>query len=451
MAVNKTPIDSPKNNALTDALRLQLESHGKKFLCAFSGGLDSTVLLHVAARIPDIKLRVIHIHHGLHADADRWSEHCIKVCRELNVELDVIHVEVKKNDGKGIEAAARHSRYQAIAKHIQDDEVLLTAHHRQDQAETLLLRLLRGSGSHGLAAMRALSSAHGFQQVRPLLSVSKVELQSYANEEKLTWVEDPSNSKTDYDRNFLRQEIMPLLETRWPHAADSFARSAELLTEEHQCLREQSEIFLSQVQGVDQFAISVSALMQYSRAWRAQILRAWTQSLDTPPLPGNALQEIEQSLLPARADATALVHWSGMEITRWRDCLYLSEVQADMPPDWQLGWDGLGEVILPNGERWGFEGTGYSPMTGVDIQNHFGGNFVVTLRRGGEKIQLENREHHSLVKNCLQELGVPPWERRKLPLICTANGECLAMGDVLRSARFEAFCATQKIRFSRKV
>lgn len=448
MEVSDQPADSFGNTALFKELQSQLNGHGNKFLCAYSGGLDSTVLLHAAARIPGIALRAIHIHHGLHPHADSWAEHCVRECRDLGVELIVVNVDVKKGNGKGIEAAARSARYDAIAGHIRSDEILLTAHHQQDQAETILLRLLRGSGSQGLGAMRTLSSVHGFKQLRPLLSISKAQLHGYASEEKLSWIEDPSNDKTDFDRNFLRHEVLPMLEKRWPRAVSALSRSAELLAEEHQCLRAQSDIFLAQVQGIDQQSLSVPALMQHQKPWRAQILRAWTESLDTPPLPAHILQEIELTLLHAKPDAEARITWEETGITRWRDCLYLSKVQPNTPQDWQLDWNGVDELMLPNGDRWEFAGTGIET---VDIQNHFCGDFVVSLRQGGEKILLENREHHSLIKNCLQELGVPPWERRTLPLLSTSSGECLAMGDVIASARFKAFCESHQIRFSRRV
>ncbi len=451
MEVGKPPSDSFEHNALLQKLRAQLELHGKKFLCAFSGGLDSTVLLHAAARIPGIQLRAIHIHHGLHADADKWTRHCEKFCLELNVELEVTRVVVNKSEGKGTEAAARHARYRAIEKHIRDDEILLTAHHLQDQAETLLLRLLRGSGSQGLGAMRELSSTHGFRQLRPLLSVSKSDLQNYANTEKLSWVEDPSNEKTDFDRNYLRHDILPLLEKRWPQAAMNLARSAGLLAEEHQCLHEQSDIFLAEIQGIDRQAISVSGLLRHSKPWRAQILRAWISSLNASPLPANIFQEIEQSLLRAKLNANAQVRWADTEITRWRDCLYLSATKTGISEDWQCLWNGDGSFTMPNGDCWGFESR--DPPTNIAslVHSTFGGNLSVSLRKGGENIQLANREHHSSVKNCLQELGVPPWERRQLPFIATTAGECLAVGDVLISARFEAFCAIHQIRFSRRI
>jgi tRNA(Ile)-lysidine synthase len=446
-----SPADFLQSNALSGKLQSQLNSHGKKFLCAYSGGLDSSVLLHVAAKLPGMQLRAIHIHHGLHANADTWAEHCIEFCRALGVDLVVVNVEVKKDNGKGIEAAARSARYQAIAEHIEHDEILLTAHHQQDQAETFLQRLLRGSGSQGLGAMRAINSAHGFTQLRPLLSVSKAALQSYANAEKLSWVEDSSNDNTDFDRNFLRHEIMPMLERRWPQAVAALSRSADLLAEEHQCLRMQSDIFLAALQDIDEYSLSVSALMQHPKPWRAQILRAWTESLNTPPLPAHILQEIELTLLPAKPDAEAQVTWQGTGISRWHDCLYLSKVQADMPQDWQCDWNGAEAFSMPNGDQWGFEMTGNICFAAEPIQRHFGGNLLIRLRQGGEKILLENREHHSLLKNCLQELGIPPWERRRLPLLYTANGECLAMGDVLASSRFKAFCELHKMRFLRRV
>ncbi|MGH8757936.1 MAG: tRNA lysidine(34) synthetase TilS, partial [Burkholderiales bacterium] len=303
----------------------------------------------------------------------------------------------------------------------------------------------------GLGAMRALSAAHGFKQLRPLLSISKAQLHDCAVAEKLGWIEDPSNDKTDFDRNFLRHEVLPMLENRWPQAVSALSRSAELLAEEHQCLRVQSDIFLAQVQGIDEQSLSVPALMKHQKPWRAQILRAWTESLDAPPLPAHILREIELTLLQAKPDAKARVTWEETGISRWRDCLYLSKAQPDMPQDWQLHWNGTDEFMLPNGDRWGFDGAGNNRTTAMDFQDCFGGDLIVTFRRGGEKVLLENREHYSSIKNCMQELGVPPWERRKLPLISTSTGECLAMGDVLISARFKAFCESCKIRFSRRV
>lgn len=422
----------------------------KKYLCAYSGGLDSSVLLHAVSKIPGIILRAIHIHHGLHADADTWAEQCVAFCRARDIQIDVIKVDVKKNAGKGIEAAARNARYLAIAKHIQAEEVLLTAHHLQDQAETVLLRLLRGSGSQGLAAMRASSWAHGFKHTRPLLSTSKAQLQAYAKSENLHWIEDPSNNKTDFDRNYLRHEIMPLLEQRWPQAIAALSRSAELLAEEHQCLREQSTIFLAMLQGIDERALTVSGLMQYSKPWRAQILRAWTESLNTPPLPANILQEIEQALLTASSDTAAKVQWSGSQIIRWRDCLYLMETPVEMQDDWQHVWEDALPFTLPNGDQWGFDSDLNPLALSALIKNHFGGDLSVGFRQGGEKILLKNREQHSSLKNCLQELGVPPWQRSRLPMLLTVSGECLAVGDVVQSARFEAFCESNDIRFLRK-
>jgi tRNA(Ile)-lysidine synthase len=442
--------NSLESDALLKKLQTQLGSYGKKFLCAFSGGLDSSVLLHAVAKTPGITLRAIHVHHGLHDHADQWAAHCVKFCADLNIKLIIVNVNVKKNNGKGIEAAARSARYAAIAEHIEHDEMLLTAHHLQDQAETIVLRLLRGSGSQGLGAMRALSSAHGFKQLRPLLSASKAQLQKYANLEKLNWIEDPSNNKTVFDRNYLRHEIMPLLEKRWPQAAAALSKSAELLSEEYQCLRMQSDIFLAQVQGIDAHSLSVCALLQHQKPWRAQILRAWIESLNAPPLPAHILQEIELTLLTAKPDTEAQISWESTEIFRWRDGLYLSKAQADMPQDWQYHWNGAEPFTLPNGDQWSFDTTENVVFASENIQNHFGGNVLIRLRQGGEKMRFENREHHSSLKNSLQQLGVPPWERRRLPLLFTTGGECLAMGDVLVSARFKAFCQSHKVRFSRR-
>jgi len=450
VAVEDTSADSTGNNALLHALTSQLGSGDGKFLCAFSGGLDSTVLLHALSKQPHVEIRAIHVHHGLHPEADTWAAHCEEFCRHLNIELILVRVEVSKN-GEGIEAAARNERYRAMAEHIRGDEILLTAHHLEDQAETILLRLLRGSGSQGLAAMRAESTAWGFRQLRPLLSCSRDDLRAYAINEKLAWIEDPSNEKTDFDRNYLRHEILPLLQKRWPQVSRNLSRSAALMAEEHECLREQATRFLAHIAGVDPRCLSVSALMKHNKAWRAQILRTWVESLAAPPLPASILCEIEQCLLVAKPDTSAQVRWADTQINRWRDGLYLSDSPVETSGGWQIDWDGKAVFEMPDARQWGFVHAGDAMALSLAVKAAFEGELRVSLRTGGEKILLEHRGHRSSVKNRLQELGVPPFVRKTLPVLSTRNGECLAVGDVLLSARFKAFCTARAARFSRIV
>ncbi|GAE56601.1 hypothetical protein XPR_3236, partial [Xanthomonas arboricola pv. pruni MAFF 301420] len=200
-------------------------------LVAYSGGVDSSVLLHLLATTPRYRvtgLRAVHVHHGLHADADAWAAHCQRQCDALQVPLQVAQVQVARDSGLGLEAAARHARHVAFAAALAPGEWLALAHHRDDQAETFLLRALRASGPDGLAAMRAQRPFAAGMLWRPLLAHARAEVLAYAQAHRLQWIEDPSNADARHDRNFLRTQLMPVLQQRWPQAAEALARSAQL-------------------------------------------------------------------------------------------------------------------------------------------------------------------------------------------------------------------------------
>lgn len=222
-------------------LLIFLQSH-RRLLVAFSGGLDSTVLLHQLTQLrdsvaPELQIRAMHIHHGLSAQADNWVVHCQSLCHRWNIPLEVAYVQLPAG-GQGIEGEARQARYQALTQSLFTDEVLLTAQHQDDQCETVLLALKRGSGPAGLSAMpERLNFAHS-QLLRPLLNTSRVELECWASEHQLTWIEDESNQDDKYDRNFLRLRVLPVIQQRWPHFASTVTRSAQLCGEQEQLLDE---------------------------------------------------------------------------------------------------------------------------------------------------------------------------------------------------------------------
>ena len=208
-----------------------LPQPGHPLLIGFSGGLDSTVLLQLLASDPSMHragLRALHVHHGLQAAADAWAEHCARQAAALGVALEVLRVDVPRDGGHGLEAAAREARYAALAAALAPGETLATAHHLDDQAETFLLRALRASGPEGLGAMRPWRRFAGGWHWRPLLALPRATLQAWAQAHALEWIEDPSNALPDPDRNFLRLQVLPMLQRRWPHAAAALARSAEL-------------------------------------------------------------------------------------------------------------------------------------------------------------------------------------------------------------------------------
>lgn len=409
-------------------------------LVAFSGGLDSTALLHRLANDPATRrngLRAAHVHHGLNAQADAWAAHCRRFCKTLGVPLHVVRVDVPRDSGEGLEAAARQARYAAIRDVLQPGEVLVTAHHRDDQAETFLLRALRASGPDGLAAMRAWRPfAHGWHW-RPLLRTPRSALLAYAQRHGLDWIEDPSNADTDFDRNFLRQRVLPLLRERWPQADAAFARSAELNAEASDLLSGEDARALAATATLDARTLSVPALLALPAPRRARALRHWIRQLGLPPLPAEGLARIGTELLPARADAEARFDWHGASIRRWRDLLHASPLQPPLPSAWRQHWDGRLPLVLPSGGTLSLEGANALPSP---MQAH--------ARAGGERIVLPGRAHSTTLKNVLLDLGVPPWTRDGLPLLSTPAGELLAAGDLAYSAGFDAWLREHNARLT---
>jgi tRNA(Ile)-lysidine synthase len=416
--------DGTVESLLNDALAAP-PAGVRRLLVGFSGGLDSSALLHLLATTPQFAVRAVHVHHGLHPDAEQWTQHCQQTCTGLGVALRIIRVQVANDSGEGIEAAARRARYAAFAAELQDGECLVTAHHQDDQAETVLLRLLRGSGAGGLASMRSARPFANGQHWRPLLATPRQALLDYAHRHALAWIDDPSNASDVHDRNFLRHRVMPVLRERWPQAGAALARSAALLSEQQLLLEEETARRLAQIQGVDASTLSVSALQRFSAPWRALIVRQWLAALDFPALPATGVETIEQELLPARPDAGAEFRWHGVVIHRWRDLLQAETATPDLPSGWSADWDGAAPLQLPTGVRLGLV---TAPATERPALR-------VATRQGGERMTLPGRKHSHALKNVLQQSGIPPWLRRRQPLIFAADGELLAVGDLLLSAR----------------
>ncbi|MGH8081233.1 MAG: tRNA lysidine(34) synthetase TilS [Lysobacter sp.] len=422
----------------TDAILHALAAAPDAPLCvAYSGGLDSTVLLHAlaaCARSRGLRLRAWHVHHGLHPDADDWARHCQDFCDRHGLELTVSRVSVAAG-GDGPEAEARRARHTAFAAGLGDGEVLALAQHRDDQAETLLLRLLRGSGPDGLAAMQPWRDCGRGRMWRPLLELPRAQLERYAQQHALTWIDDPSNQDQRYDRNFLRHRVLPLLRERWPQADAAFAQSARLSGDARELLDSEDAAALAQVRSLDPQALARSALLGLSPARRARVLRRWIAALGLPPLPAQGVQRIESELLRARADAEAEFVWQGAIVRAWRDLLHAERHRRDLPEDWRCNWDGRAPLALPGGGEWRLHG---ADAFDAPLQAH--------ARRGGERIALPGREHRHALKHVLQQFGVPPWERARLPLLSTDDGEVAAVGDLLYSARFDAWLREREAR-----
>jgi tRNA(Ile)-lysidine synthase len=421
------------------ALSEVLSRHeGRPVLVGFSGGLDSSVLLHACAASPSLResgLRAVHVHHGLHRDADAWAAHCGRTCNALGIQLVVVRVSVEGDSGDGPEAAARNARHAAFDDALLEGEVLALAHHRDDQAETFVLRALRASGPDGLAAMRPWRRFGRGWLWRPLLDLPRAQLLAYAREHDLRWIEDPGNVDNGFDRNFLRHRVMPLLRERWPHVDAAFARSAALSGEAVDLLDAGDTPALADARLDDPHALDATMLSRLPAARRARVLRRWIAELGLPPLPAEGIARIEHELLPAAADRVAGFAWHGALVRRWRDLLHADWQRAPLPADWTRPWDGREPVRLPDGGMLALEGAG-----------HFDANMLLGARQGGERITLPGRGHSHALKHVLQELGVPPWLRERLPLLSSPQGELLAAGDVVYSARFDAWLRANDAR-----
>jgi tRNA(Ile)-lysidine synthase len=407
-------------------------------LVGYSGGLDSTVLLHLLSRrLPRERLRALHVHHGLLADADAWARLCEHACARLGVACDVVRVDVARDSGDGLEAAARHARHAAFADALDAGDVLALAHHRDDQAETFLLRALRASGVDGLAAMRAWRPyARGFLW-RPLLGQPRAALLAWADAAQLSWIDDASNADTDLDRNFLRHRVLPVLRERWPHADAMFARSAALAAEATDLLDNEDAVALASASTSDPATLSLPALLALSSIRRARVLRRWIAQLGLPPLPAQGIVRIEADLLDAPADAEAAFAWAGASVRRWRDLLHAAMDAPSLPSDWSVEWRGDVALALPDGGTLALLGAaGFEQPARI------------RARRGGERIILPGRSHSHALKHVLQDLGVPPWLRERLPLLTDAEGHVLAAGDLIHSAEFARWLQVRGARLS---
>ncbi|GAB3344835.1 tRNA lysidine(34) synthetase TilS [Marilutibacter aestuarii] len=398
---------------------------------ALSGGLDSSVLLHRLAGDRVLRargLRAIHVDHGLHPDSVAWGRACARACAALGIALEVVTVDARDTRGLGPEGAARKARHAAFERLLRDDEVLVLAHHLDDQAETFLLRALRASGPDGLAAMRPWRRFGRAWLWRPLLGLPRDALRAYAHAHDLAWVEDPGNEDDRFDRNFLRARVLPLLRERWPHASAALARSSELGADAADLLRAGDSRALARVATADPRCLSVAALSALPRARRQRVLRLWMDRLGLPPLPAQGVSRIEHDLIGARPDAGAAFAWHGVRVRRWRDLLHADHERAPLPVDWSVAWDGREPLSLPTG--------GALELVGAEA---LPGPCRVHARRGGERIQRAGRGHSHALKQVLQALEVPPWVRTRLPLLSDAAGTLLAAGDLVLAARLDAW------------
>ncbi|QHS08976.1 tRNA lysidine(34) synthetase TilS [Sinimarinibacterium sp. NLF-5-8] len=374
----------------------------------YSGGMDSAVLLHaLRAQYPQLNLHALHVHHGLQSIADQWLENCRTQCAQWQIPFTAIHVDVK-NAGQGIEAAARLARYQAFCRHLQDGDVLVTAHHQNDQAETVLMRALRGTGIYGLAAMRPLQPRGRAVHWRPLLNTARAQIHRYAQAHGLQWIDDPHNQQTDYARVLLRQNILPALDAHFPAAIHKLAQLAEHAEQARALLRERAEQDCAQA--VDRAgSLCIQTVLNLSSARRNNLLHWLITSQGHQPPPQHWYASFEQEVLRARADAAPVLTCGTLQTRRYRGRVYF---MAPLPaaPVPALHWNPGAPLTLPNG-------CGELRC----LSNEASASALQTLRiqwgSHGARIQRPDHPHSHSLKQLCQQAGIPPWVRARMPLV----------------------------------
>ena len=405
----------------------------QRFCIALSGGLDSVVLLQAMAVLRSshsgMSLRAVHVDHGLQSEAPSWAQACANACQTLRVELLVLKLALEPAPGASVEAEARDARYSAIAKKLAPGEWLLTAHHRDDQLETVLIQLMRGAGVSGLAAMPAQARLGAGRHGRPLLDVDRVDLAAYAEQAKLAWVTDPMNAAARFDRGWLREQVLPALRQRWPQAAATVSRSARHLAEAGRLLAALAESDAAGLQ--DQGRLSIEGLHLLPQDRRVNLLRWWIRERGLGPPSAARFDTILDDLVEARADAEPVVRWESGELRRYRGRLYAMQPLIE-PPTGTFRLDGAMAAVDLGGGL-GRIGLAAGDQGGLDAA--LAADIVVRFRAGGESLRPHPARPRKRLKHLCQEAGIVPWMRERLPLLF-AGSRLAAVGDLWIDAEF---------------
>ncbi|MEZ9872689.1 MULTISPECIES: tRNA lysidine(34) synthetase TilS [Vibrio] len=408
-----------------------------RLIVAFSGGVDSRVLLELAAQFAKshhIDCCAVHVHHGLSNNADYWAEQCKTWCDALSVSLFIERVSLDISRGESVEKLARDARYQALKKHIRQGDVLVTGQHIDDQVETFLLALKRGSGPKGLSSMAKVMPFSGAHIVRPLLSVTRTDIEVAARDMALTWVEDESNQDVRFDRNFIRHQVTPTLTERWPSFRESVSRSAQLCAEQELLLDELLESHLQQAL-TEKHSLSIEVLSQYSDLLRARLLRMWLSRCNQPMPSQKQLKLIWDEVACAQADANPKLVLNEVEVRRFNHQLYvvketkdLSNWQSDISMEESLVLpDGLGELNLTSAASDGVSNHRDVQRLRFSL-NTASRTLRVIFNPEGLSAHPVGRGHSRKLKKLFQEYQVPSWLRRRTPILMDGDRVIAVLG-----------------------
>ena len=457
-------------------------SSANKFLIAYSGGVDSHVLLHLCAHLKNSphgsqqSFSAVYIDHGISVHAKKWGEHCQNICYALDIPLTIIVVDGRAKAGQSPEASARTARYHALGQLLQVNECLLTAQHLDDQAETILLQLLRGSGVKGLSSMPRIKSFAQGTLCRPILDYKKTAILEYARQHQLSLIDDESNEDQNLDRNYLRHSVFPLLSVRWPAVQESFAKSAEILAESQLLLEtmakqdiksllpinsqgqvQSDRLYLDATQAIweacqkDQTAIN----SHQSLARLYNVLRYWIQ-LNQRPLPSKKiLEQIVHSVLLSRVDADPIVCWRRDEIygeiRKYRNIIYLlsSPVESQNFIDKQSYLLTLNQSVKIH--QYTIILSDKIPLNvyAYDKKQLLSQPISIRFRQGGERYRRRSHDHSHSLKHWFQEQAIPPWERNTIPLIYWGE-ELLQIGHMIIYQEFTKVLNDHSLREENK-
>ena len=421
----------PPSKCLGDAVAVVLDRHvapGSRLVLGLSGGIDSVALLHVLLGLQashSFQLACVHVHHGLSPNADAWAGFCDNLCRTNGIPLSIHRVTLNRHDPAGIEAAARAARHAVFAGI--DAALVLTAHHQNDQAETLLLQLFRGAGPKGLAAMAEVQARDGWHaaQLRPFLNLTRIDIECYARYHALEWVEDESNADTVYSRNYLRHTLMPFLHARFPAAVVTLARGAALQAEASVLLEELAAIDAQQCVAGDRLDCTALAGLSPPRA--RNVLRWFIQQQGLRMSSERRLDEGLRQLVHAAQDARVSVAINpGVELRRYRGGAYLVPVRA-CATQAPVRWQGEPNLRL---EQAGWD-IAMNPVqgAGLSLARLNAARVELGVRQGGEQMRLVKNGVHRSLKNLLQESALPPWQRACVPLLW-CDGQLVWAGGI---------------------
>ena len=383
---------------------------------ALSGGVDSVVLLHLLDSLQKkhrFTLNATHVHHGLSKNADKWAKFCEKLCTKLSIPLDAHYVKLPQKKSLGIEGEARRLRYEKLLQSKSD--LIVLAHHEDDQAETFLLQLIRGAGVKGLSSMAHFDDSRRLW--RPLLNTSRTEIESYAKKHQLKWIEDESNQNTDFDRNFIRSKVLPILKNRFSYVIKVISRSSAHLAEAQILLDDLARIDLKNyLKSINyKHKIQVNTLGKLSNTRAKNVLRYWLELNDQLMPSKDLLDELLRQTLTAKKDATIKIQLSkDYEIRRYKDEIYITRKDRKDQKNYEIIWKGESEILLPNGTQLNFKKV---KGKGINFKLLNDQKLIIRNRQGGEFFKPDSKRPTKKIKQLLQESDLPPWERENLPMI----------------------------------